>query len=256
VRIEKILIDNMQGEKLAARLTLPTSAEPFAFAVFAHCFTCGKSLSAVVNISHAMAERQIGVLRFDFTGIGESEGDFAETSFSSNVEDLVAAAQFLRVNFADPKLLIGHSLGGSAVLQAASHLPAVRAVATIAAPFEPLHLARYLEPARDTIDIDGEAVVSLQGKTLRIRKAFLDDLERTRMEEILPDLKSALLICHSPADTVVDIEEALRLFRTARYPKSFVSLDGMDHLLSRRVDSLYVGSLIAAWAWKYIAAPF
>lgn len=168
----------------------------------------------------------------------------------------MAAAQFLTGNFAAPKLLIGHSLGGLAVLQAASHLPAVRAVATIAAPFEPLHLARYLEPARDNIEIDGAVDISLRGKTLRIGKAFLDDLERTRMEEILPGLKSALLVCHSPADTVVDIEQALRLFRTARYPKSFVSLDGMDHLLSRRADSLYVGSLISAWAWKYIAAPF
>ena len=253
----KLSFRNERGENLAARLDLPVDEKPVAYAVFAHCFTCTKNLNAVVNINQALAGEGIATLRFDFAGLGESEGDFSETSFSSNVSDLIAAADFLKREFEAPKLLIGHSLGGAAVLQAAKYLPSAMAVATVGAPSTLSHLAHHIDSARDEAAPEGDVEINLAGKTFRIKKEFLADLHQTRMQETVQNLNRALLIFHSPRDTIVGIENAAELFELARHPKSFISLDQADHLLSNREDSFYVGSVLAAWARKYlsIAAP-
>jgi uncharacterized OsmC-like protein/alpha/beta superfamily hydrolase len=251
----KLSFKNETGENLAARLDLPVDEKPFAYAIFAHCFTCTKNLNAVVNISRALAREGIATLRFDFTGLGESEGDFSRTSFSSNISDLIAAADFLKLEFDAPKLLVGHSLGGAAVLQAAKYIPSSLAVATIGAPSNLTHLARYLEPHRQAMTTNGEAEITLAGKTFRIKKQFLDDLELTHIQETIKSLNKALLILHSPLDDIVGIENATEIFEMAQQPKSFISLDRADHLLSNREDSLYVGSLLAAWARKYLEIP-
>jgi uncharacterized OsmC-like protein/alpha/beta superfamily hydrolase len=251
----KLSFKNETGENLAARLDLPVDEKPVAYAIFAHCFTCTKNLNAVVNINRALAREGIATLRFDFTGLGESEGDFSRTSFSSNISDLIAAADFLKLEFDAPKLLVGHSLGGAAVLQAAKYIPSSLAVATIGAPSNLTHLARYLEPHRQAITTKGEAEITLAGKTFRIKKQFLDDLELTHIQETIKSLNKALLILHSPLDDIVGIENATEIFEMAQQPKSFISLDRADHLLSNREDSLYVGSLLAAWARKYLKIP-
>ncbi len=254
MQFQRLHFTNASGKKLAARLDMPVDEKPAAYAIFAHCFTCTKNFNAVVNIDRALAREGIAVLRFDFTGLGESEGDFAETSFSTNVADLVAAAQFLEAEYEAPGLLIGHSLGGAAVLQAASMIPSCKAVATIAAPYDLSHLARHLSDSIDTLKNEDrkEAEIVLAGRKFRIKRQFIEDLERTRMEVTIHNLQKALIIFHSPVDTIVDIENAAHIFRAARHPKSFVSLDHADHLLSKRGDSLYVGSVLAAWSRKYI----
>ncbi len=200
----------------------------------------------------ALTRQGIGVLRFDFTGLGESEGEFAETNFSSNVADLAAAADFLKDNFAAPKLLIGHSLGGAAVLQAAGRIDSCAAVATIAAPADPSSVTRHLGNTTQEIEQRGEAEITLGGRKFRIKKQFLEDLEQVQMEDTIRNLGRPLLLFHSPQDAVVGIENARKIFETARHPKSFISLDKADHLLSAREDSLYLGSVLAAWAHKYI----
>lgn len=247
--------ENARGEKLSARLDLPVDGEPRAYVLFAHCFTCSKNLRAVSNISRALTQRGFAVLRFDFTGLGESEVDFADTNFSSNVEDLVYAARFLEQSFRAPDILVGHSLGGAAVLQAASQLPQVRAVATIGAPADPEHVTHLLEEAREDIEKKGQANVQLAGRTFTIKKQFLDDLEGSSMENYIRSLKRPLLIFHSPIDNTVGIENAAKIFQHAMHPKSFVSLDKADHLLTDQDDSRYVGAVLAAWAAKYIPAP-
>jgi uncharacterized OsmC-like protein/alpha/beta superfamily hydrolase len=248
----KLSFKNQTGENLAARLDLPVDEKPVAFAIFAHCFTCTKNLNAVVNINRALAREGIATLRFDFTGLGESEGDFSHTSFSSNVSDLIAAADFLKLEFEAPKLLIGHSLGGAAVLQAAKYVPSSIAIATIGAPLNLTHLVRYLEPQQQAVRTQDEAEITLAGKTFKIRRQFLDDLELTHIQETIQSLCKPLLIFHSPADSIVGIENAAEIFQMARHPKSFISLDRADHLLSNREDSLYVGSVLAAWVRKYL----
>ncbi len=251
----KITFENQEGQALSARLDLPVDEQPIAYALFAHCFTCSKNLKAVANISRALAREGIAVLRFDFTGLGESEGEFADTNFSSNVADLVAAAEFLADTYEAPKILVGHSLGGTAVLQAAADIPAAQAVATIAAPCQASHVAKLLDSDKETIEAEGEAVVTLAGRSFKIKKQFLDDLEETRMQESIRKLRKALLIFHSPIDNTVGISNAGHIFEAAKHPKSFVSLDQADHLLSREGDSRYAGSVIGAWARKYIDAP-
>jgi uncharacterized OsmC-like protein/pimeloyl-ACP methyl ester carboxylesterase len=243
-----------QGAALAARLELPAGM-PRAFALFAHCFTCGKNLKAAHSISRALAAAGIAVLRFDFTGLGESAGDFADTTFASNVDDLVAAAEFLATAYQPPSLLIGHSLGGAAVLQAAARLPEVRAVATLGAPSEPSHVLRLVEHARPEIEARGCAMVSLAGRSFPISRAFLADLEATSMEATIHELRRPLLVLHAPRDTVVGIDNAARIFQAALHPKSFLSLDDADHLLSRAEDAVYAAELITAWAGRYLPAP-
>jgi pimeloyl-ACP methyl ester carboxylesterase len=243
----------LTGVVLAGSLELP-SGVPRAFAIFAHCFTCGKNLKAAHAISRTLAEQGIAVLRFDFTGLGESAGDFAETTFASNADDLVAAAAFLTTAYAAPSLLIGHSLGGAAVLQAAARLPEVRAVVTIGAPSEPSHVVRLLDHARPAIEAAGCALVRIAGRSFPITQAFLADLEATRMGAVLSALHRPLLIMHAPGDTVVGIDNAAQLYQAARHPKSFLALDAADHLLSRSTDAIYAAQLIAVWATRYFPA--
>ena len=255
MQFQKIVFPNSKGERLAARLDLPADERPLAYAIFAHCFTCTKNFKAVVNISRALARESIAVLRFDFTGLGESEGEFEETNFSTNVADLVAASRYLEGSYEAPKLLIGHSLGGAAVLRAVEDIPSCVAVATIAAPAGVFHIRNALGGSLDVIEREGVAEVNLAGRPFKITKQFVDDLEQTRMEQSIRTLKRALLVLHSPSDEIVDIENAFRIFQKADYPKGFVSLDGADHLLSRQEDSLYAASILAAWSRKYLNIP-
>jgi|SRR6185369_6532348 len=252
MKTERITFLNAQGERLAARLELPGDGRPLAYALFAHCFTCSKDLKAVVNICRALSSRRIAVLRFDFTGLGESEGDFAATTFSSEVTDLVAAAHFLGQEYEAPRLLIGHSLGGAAVLSAAADIPSTTAVVTIAAPFNPDNLRGLLGATTEHIELTGQATVSIGGRDFSIRKALLDDLAAQKPDEVLHRLKVALLVMHSPRDEVVGIDNATRIYQAAHHPKSFISLDPADHLLSDAKDSRYAGEMIATWASRYL----
>jgi putative redox protein len=253
MQFKKLEFKNASGEKLSARLDFPVDGRPLAYAIFAHCFTCTKNLKAIANISRALTREGIAVFRFDFTGLGESEGEFTDTNFSSNVDDLIAAADFLKSEFEAPRILIGHSLGGAAVLQAATRIASSVAVVTIGAPGEPGHVTKTLGDARKKIETDGEAEVLLAGRPFKIKKQFLDDLEFTRMQKTIRNLNRALLIFHSPLDETVGIKNAAQIFQAARHPKSFVSLDKADHLLTNSEDSLYVGSVVAAWSQKYVA---
>ncbi len=249
---EKIRFENADGNALAARLDRPDGESPCAFALFAHCFTCSKDLRAAGAISRALTRHGIAVLRFDFTGLGESEGEFADTNFSSNVEDLIAAADYLSEHHEAPRILVGHSLGGAAVLQAAQRLDSVQAVSTIGAPYDPEHVTQHLQDAVEDIEEKGEARVQLAGRTFTIRKQFLDDLAATRMETTIRTLDRALLIFHSPVDQTVGANNAAKIFQAAKHPKSFVSLDDADHLLTDRSDAEYLGVVLGAWAEKYV----
>jgi putative redox protein len=249
----KLEFPNDQGKTLAGLLETPPTGTPIErYALFAHCFTCGKDIAAASRISRALARRGIAVLRFDFTGLGNSDGDFANTNFSSNVQDLVAAARKLESDWQAPALLIGHSLGGAAVLAAAAQLPSVQAVVTIAAPATASHVRHLLEPARDELERIGEAEVYIGGRTFPIRKQLLEDLDRYADPGHLRDLGRALLVFHSPVDTIVSIDEAAAIYRAARHPKSFISLDKADHLLTRREDAEYVAETLVAWASRYL----
>ncbi len=250
-RVERVTFTGAQGDELAARLDRPVG-RPRAYALFTHCFTCSKDLLAARRIAWALAERGIAVLRFDFTGLGHSGGEFANTNFSSNVEDLVRAADWLRRTEAAPLLLIGHSLGGAAVLAAAARIPEAVAVATIAAPADPAHLGHLFSASGEEIEQTGEAVVSLGGRDFRIAKQFLDDIAAHNLEAALAALGKALLVLHSPLDDSVDIDHARRIFMAARHPKSFVSLDHADHLLSQAAEADYAAEVIAAWASRYL----
>ncbi len=241
------------GQLLAASLEMPTGTVK-AYALFAHCFTCGKDVFAASRIARALGEQGIAVLRFDFTGLGASEGDFANTNFSSNVADLLAAAAFLRSAHQAPTLLIGHSLGGAAVLAAAGDMAEVKAVVTIAAPSDPSHVNNLFGAALPQIAQQGQAVVQLAGRAFTIKQQFLDDVAGYALAKKTAALRRALLVMHSPVDDTVDVSNALDIFKAAHHPKSFVSLDDADHLLSRREDAVYVAGLIAAWSSKYIGA--
>jgi putative redox protein len=249
---EKVDFTGALGTRLAARLDRPVFP-PVAYALFAHCFTCSKDTRAAAYVAAALAERGIACLRFDFTGLGGSEGDFANTDFSSNVEDLVAAADFLRTHHRAPEILVGHSLGGAAVLAAAARVPEAVGVVTIGAPAEPAHVLRHI-PDQARIAATGEAEVVLAGRSFRIRKSFLDDVASQRLAPAIGGLRKALLVMHSPRDDAVDIENATRIFVAAKHPKSFVSLDPADHLLSRREDAAYAGHVLSAWAARYLPA--
>lgn len=248
----KTSFENGRGQRLSAVLDRPVDDRPAAHAIFAHCFTCSKTYKAVRHISRALAAEGFAVLSFDFTGLGESEGEFADTSFTSNVDDVVAAADFLASGYGAPSVLIGHSLGGAAVMMAASRIPSATAVVTIAAPANLEHLSEILGPAQAEIERAGSAEVLLGGRRIRIGRALVDDLSQVGMDDAISQLGRALLVMHSPVDNVVGIDNASAIFRTAKHPKSFVSLDRADHLLSRVEDSRYAAGVIANWARKYI----
>ncbi len=253
MQFKKLTFTNRSGQTLGGRLDFPEGSPPAAYALFAHCFTCTKDSRAAAYISRALTAANIAVFRFDFTGLGESSGDFAETSFTSNVADLVAAADFLKAAYDAPQILIGHSLGGAAVIRAARQIDSARAVVTIGAPSDPGHVMRHIQDHREEIESRGIAEIAIEGRPFRIKKEFLDDLKKNRMTGAVRDLDRALLVLHAPRDDTVGIDHAAAIFKEARHPKSFVSLDDADHLLSRSEDARYAGSLIAAWADKYIS---
>jgi len=248
---ERFQFEGEGGHQLAAALDLPEQ-EPLAFAVFAHCFTCGKDALSAKRISTALAAKGIAVLRFDFTGLGSSEGEFANATFSSNVADLVRAAEHLRKTRKPPVLLIGHSLGGAAILAAAKDIPEAKAVVTIAAPSAPAHVTGLFKEHIEDIRNVGEVEVSLAGRPFRIKREFLEDIAEHDLMAQIGKLRRALLVMHAPTDDIVGIDNATRIFMSARHPKSFVSLAGADHLLSDRRDTAYVAEMIAAWAPRYI----
>lgn len=240
------------GAQLAARLDVPSAQAPRAFVLFAHCFTCSKDTKATTLIAEALADAGLATLRFDFTGLGGSEGEFANTDFTSNVADLVAAARWLETHHRAPALLVGHSLGGAAVLAAAAQIPSATAVATINAPSDPAHLGKLLAGHEDEIRAKGAAEVSLAGRTFTIRREFLDDIAAQKIVQAVAALKRALLVMHAPADATVSVDHASTIFLAARHPKSFVSLDTADHLLTRREDARYAATVLAAWASRYL----
>jgi uncharacterized OsmC-like protein/pimeloyl-ACP methyl ester carboxylesterase len=251
VPTEKFQFTGEGGHQLAAALDLP-DGEPSACALFAHCFTCGKDVLAAKRIAAALSIKGIAVLRFDFTGLGSSEGDFANATFSSNVADLVRAADHLRETRKAPAILIGHSLGGAAILAAADKIPEAKAVVTIAAPSDPAHVTGLFRDHVDRIREQGKAEVSLAGRPFTIKREFLDDVAEQRLLDQVHNLHKALLVMQSPTDDTVGIDNATRIFVAAKHPKSFVSLSGADHLRSQRRDSSYVAEVIAAWATRYV----
>jgi esterase/lipase len=242
-----------QGEYLAGLLETPEQTAR-AYVLFAHCFTCGKDVAAASRISRFLVQHGFAVFRFDFTGLGNSDGDFANTNFSSNTEDLLSAAHFLEQNYEAPQLLIGHSLGGAAVLAMAAQLPKVKGVVTIGAPYEASHVIHNFDAHLETIEQSGSAKVSLGAREFTIKKQFLDDL-RNQTTEHIQHLNKALLVLHSPVDLTVDISDAEKIYKAAKHPKSFVSLDTADHLLSKSIDNEYVAQTISGWASRYIPSP-
>jgi putative redox protein len=248
---QRVEFPSPSGDSLAGLLDTPDQA-PRSWALFAHCFTCSKDSKAAAFIARSLAEAGFGVLRFDFTGLGDSEGDFANTHFSGNVDDMVAAADWLRAQHGVPALLIGHSLGGAAVLAAAGRIPDARAVVTVGAPFEPSHVLHQLGEDRARIERDGQAQVSLAGRNFTVKRAFLADLAAQPQAERIRSLHRPLLVLHAPDDTTVRVDNARQIFELARHPKSFVALDGADHLLSRASDARFAASVIAAWAQRYL----
>lgn len=247
----KIEFPGHSGETLAARLDMP-GGTPKAFALFAHCFTCSKDIFAASRIAAELSAQGFAVLRFDFTGLGASDGEFANTNFSSNVQDLMQAVEYLRDAHQGPSLLIGHSLGGAAVLAAAPQIDEVKAVVTIGAPSSAEHVAHNFGAKLDEIAKDGEAEVQLAGRTFKIKKQFLDDIAEQNVLDAVKGMKKALLVCHAPLDATVGVSNATEIFVAAKHPKSFLSLDTADHLLSKKTDAIYAAQCIAAWAARYV----
>ena len=255
MNIQKVNFTNAEGQQLVGRLELPINQHAHNYVIFAHCFTCNKNLSAVKNISRELTANGFGVLRFDFTGLGESDGDFENTNFSGNVDDLISASNYLKENYTAPTLLIGHSLGGAAAIFAAAEIESVKAVATVGAPSNPKHVQHLIQSSVDEIKTTGQANVNIGGRPFTIKKQFLDDIETKSLPDVAKNLRKALLVMHSPQDTTVGIENAEAIYIAAKHPKSFVSLDGADHLLMKKEDSIYVGNVIATWAKRYISIP-
>jgi uncharacterized OsmC-like protein/alpha/beta superfamily hydrolase len=255
VRGDRVVFEGGAGQLLAGRLDLP-AGPPIAYALFAHCFTCGKDGHAASRIAAELSDLGLGVLRFDFTGLGDSDGDFSNTDFTSNIGDLVAAADWLRTHHRAPQVLVGHSLGGAAALVAAPRIDEVRAVATIAAPSGTEHLITLLADSLATTSTattsDGRADVRLGDRTFSIRRALVDDLARHEVLAAAAELDAALLLLHSPTDNVVGVDHAAAVYGAARHPKSFVALDGADHLLSDRADAAYAARVISTWAARYV----
>jgi putative redox protein len=246
-------IVNRAGENLAAHLVIPANGQINNIAMFAHCFTCSSNFHIVKNISNELTEKGISVLNFDFTGLGHSEGDFSETNFSNNISDLEDINSFLTENYIAPAILIGHSLGGAAAIISASELANIKAVVSIAAPSYVKHITRHFQNLGEIINKKGHAMLNIGGRPFTIRKQFLDDLENHNLEEVVKGLRKPILIMHSPQDSIVEIENAGRLYNNAFYPKSFVSLDGADHLVSNKKDAAYIAGVIASWVEQYMA---
>ena len=253
MNLKKVHFKNKEGKSLVGRLELPANQHPHNYAIFAHCFTCNKNLTAIKNIGRTLTSNGFGVLRFDFTGLGESEGEFSESNFSGNVEDLIAASDYLTANYQAPDLLIGHSLGGAAAILAASKIDSIQAVSTIGAPSEPEHVKHLLRNSIAEIEQEGKAVVNIGGRDFSIKKQFLDDLEQNTLSTTVKNLRKPLLILHSPQDMTVGIKNAEEIYKAAHHPKSFISLDGADHLLTNKHDSNYVGEVISSWAKRYLS---
>jgi uncharacterized OsmC-like protein/fermentation-respiration switch protein FrsA (DUF1100 family) len=254
MKTEKLTFKGHSGEELAARLDYP-AGKPHATAIFAHCFTCSKDIPAARRVSQRLAAMGIAVLRFDFTGLGHSKGEFANTNFSSNVADLKLAAGALAAEIEAPTLLIGHSLGGAAVLRAAGEIEGLKAVATIGAPFDPEHVVHNFGSALDEIAENGEAEVSLGGRPFTIKQSFVEDVSANNLRTSIAGMKRALLVLHSPTDQTVGIENAGEIFGAAKHPKSFVTLDDADHLLTRSEDAEYAADVISSWARRYLNVP-
>lgn len=250
----KVTFENGQGQTIAAAIDWP-QGETQAFAIFAHCFTCSKDLFASRHVSNELTTHGIAVMRFDFTGLGRSHGEFSDTNFTSNISDLVAAADWLAQNHTAPTLLVGHSLGGAAVLAAAPEIESVKAVATIGAPASAEHVLHQFDASLEEIRAKGEATVSIGGRPFPVKIQFIDDVSGDRLTGRVTAGKAAKLILHSPIDAIVGIENAELIFKAARHPKSFVSLDSADHLLSQKSDAIYVATIIASWASRFIASP-
>lgn len=248
---QRISFTGSKGEKLAARLDLP-AGQVRAYALFAHCFTCSKDIFAASRVASELSKRGIAVLRFDFTGLGQSDGDFGNTDFSSNVGDILQAVDYLRQNYEAPRVLVGHSLGGAAVLAAAGSISELKAVATIGAPAHADHVIHNFAADVSEIEASGEADVSLAGRTFKIRKSFLDDLRGQNLLDRVAKMRKALLVLHAPLDDTVSIENAREIFEAAKHPKSFLSLDDADHLLRGREHAEYAATVIAAWAGRFI----
>lgn len=250
---ERVEFEGYDGSRLAARFDRP--AGPIrAICLFAHCFTCSKDLAAAARIAGALATRGFGVLRFDFTGLGHSEGEFENTNFSSNVADLIRACDWLRDHHRAPALLVGHSLGGAAVLAAAGEIPECTAVVTIGAPAAPQHVEHLLSSDLDRIEAEGSADVELAGRTFRIKRQFVEDIRSQRLADRIGTLRRALLVMHGTFDEVVGLDNATQIFTAAKHPKSFVTLDSADHLLKREEDAVYAADVIASWAERYLPA--
>ncbi len=244
---------NQEGHILTAKLEFPPDRKPFAFAIFAHCFVCNNNGIAARNISQTLASRGIGVLRFDFSGRGESEGEFVKSGFATNISDILAAAVFLEVNFSPASILIGHGLGGTAILFASSELPAIKCIVTIGSPADPARLNYIVTEALSQLGKKKEAEVKVAGQTFNVSEQFLKDLLNTDFAQMLRKMRKAILIMHAPFDKIVDIENAKWLYEATLHPKSFISLDGADHILSQQEDSIYVGQVVASWATRYLA---
>ena len=249
---KKLTFKNRKGIELAAHLYDPLDQKPRFYAVFAHCFTCSQNFSAVRKISTSLSQQGIAVMSFDFTGLGRSEGEFEQSNFSSNITDLIDAADFLEKEFEAPSMLVGHSLGGAAVLYASFELPNIEAVVTIGAPAFPGHVKHLFQESLDKIEELGSAEVRIGGRPFRVSQEFIEDLEQKPLESMLKKLKKSLLIIHSPQDEIVGINNAADLYQAAMHPKSFISLDGSDHMVSKATDSEYLGEVIASWSKRYV----
>lgn len=245
-------IKNANGEDLHAIMDIPKDGDPKAYIMFAHCFTCNIDLRAVRTITKGLTDFGFAVMRFDFTGLGESGGEFADTNFTHNIIDLKTVADFMAEEYEAPSLIIGHSLGGAAALVAADKIESINAVVTIAAPAEPAHVTHLFEDKIDEMESEGQAEVNIGGRPFVLKKQFLDDLQEQNNKDIIKNLRKPLLVMHSPQDKIVSIENAAKIYERAFHPKSFISLDGADHLLSNRKDSAYVAKIISAWVDRYL----
>lgn len=255
MKTESIRFPNPDGLQLTGRLALPPGGKARHAALFAHCFTCTKNLPAIVHISRALTAKGFAVLSFDFAGLGESEGDFADSNFSNNVADLVAAGRRLEELVCAPEIIIGHSLGGASVMFAAHELPSLKGVVTIGAPYDPAHVTHLLKDGEEAIRRDGQAEVSIGGRPFVIKQQFLDNLREQHNFDAIHNLGKPLLVLHAPEDEIVSVENAARIYKAAQHPRSFIALDGADHLLTRKADSLYVAEVVAAWAARYLPEP-